>query len=93
MKLTKKQKSKLVAVSRHMADGGKVLIKDAYDNTVKQSDIVAIYSDYTIVLADTFHSEYSIDDVTIIPLNNFVNDLLMEIKKNDNQIHEINLIR
>jgi len=49
-----------------MATGGKVLIKDQADFTIKQSTINAIYADHTVSLPDCIHAEYSIFDVTII---------------------------
>lgn len=51
-----------------MLAGGKVLVKDRYDNTVKESRITAVYSDCTITLSDTVHSDYRVKDVTIVPI-------------------------
>lgn len=49
-----------------MLAGGKVVVKDKHDNTVKESQIIAIYSDCTVTLSDTVHSDYSINDVTAV---------------------------
>jgi len=59
-----------VALKRHQAAGGKVLVKDKHDKTIKQSTIAVIYSDYTVSLDDTVHSDYKVMDLTIIPLEN-----------------------
>ncbi len=49
-----------------MINGGKVVVKDKADNTVKESRISAIYVDRTVTLPDCIHSDNSIFDVTII---------------------------
>ncbi len=72
MHLTKKQKSTLILVAQHMLNDGKVLVKDKHDNTIKESSILGFFSDYTVTLSDTIHSDYSINDITIIPLKNTV---------------------
>jgi|GEM_PF-4289604 len=59
---------KTMLLCAHMLAGGKVVVKDKYDHTVKESRISAVYADYTITLPDTVHSDYSIKDVTIVPL-------------------------
>ncbi len=69
MNLTPKQKRKVMALCRHMLNDGKVLVKDKFDYTVKQSNITALSADYTVTLSDTVHREYSVDNVTIIPIN------------------------
>lgn len=62
------KKARMIELCNHMFNGGKVVVKDKYDHTVKESRISALYSDYTVTLPDTVHSEYSIKDITIKPL-------------------------
>lgn len=59
---------KTMLLCAHMLAGGKVMVKDKHDHTVKESRITALYSDFTITLSDTVHSDYKIKDVTILPL-------------------------
>lgn len=60
-------KKKALQICKHMMAGGKVLVKDKHDHVVKESSIVAVYSDETAILGDTIHCEYKIKDLTIIP--------------------------
>jgi hypothetical protein len=67
MKRSKKQiTDRMMLLCVVMVTGGKVVVKDKHDNTVKQSIISTIYADRTITLPDCIHSEYGIFDVTII---------------------------
>jgi hypothetical protein len=66
MKHSKKQiTDRMMLLCTTMVTGGKVLVKDKADNTIKQSTITAIYSDRTVGLPDCIHCEYGIFDVTI----------------------------
>ena len=68
MTLSEQQKTRLVSVAQHMVNGGKVYVTDKHDNVLKESAITAVYSDYTVTLSDTVHIDYSIKQITIIPL-------------------------
>jgi hypothetical protein len=62
------KKARMIQLCNHMVNGGKVVVKDKHDFTVKESSINGIFDDYTVTLSDTIHSEYSINEVTIKPL-------------------------
>ena len=47
-----------------MLDGGKVTVTDKADGVKKESQIVNIYCDCTIDLADAIYSDYSIWEVS-----------------------------
>lgn len=49
-----------------MLTGGKVVVKDKFDHTIKESSICSIYADNTVTLPDTVNTEYNIFEVTII---------------------------
>jgi hypothetical protein len=51
-----------------MLAGGKVIVKDKFDYTVKESAIESIKADGTVVLADTMIKDYNFEDLTLIPL-------------------------
>lgn len=60
------KKTKMRQLLEVLLSNKKVVVKDKYDNTIKESRITALYADYTVTLSDTVHSDYSIKDVTII---------------------------
>jgi hypothetical protein len=67
MKHSKKQKqNRMMLLCATMATGGKVVVKDKFDNTIKESTITAIYADHTVELPDCIETIYNIFDVTII---------------------------
>lgn len=66
--MSKDTQQKAEALFLHMRAGGKVLVKDKHDFTIKESIIFAIYAEYEVELDDTVHRNYSVNDVTIIPL-------------------------
>lgn len=72
MKKTDKQKADelMRQLLNHMLNGGKVEVKDEKDNVIKQSCIVALYSDYTIILGETIVSDYKISKDKLIPITN-----------------------
>jgi hypothetical protein len=57
----------IIEISLHMAMGGKVKVKDKYDGQYKQSRITAVYSDRTVTLCDTVHSDYKISEIKLLP--------------------------
>jgi hypothetical protein len=68
MNRTKKEiEERMLEVFHHMLIGGKVIVKDSYDNTVKESSITAVYSDRMVTLCDTISSDYGIFDITLKP--------------------------
>ena len=58
----------LMLLCAHMLSGGKVVVKDKHDHTVKESTITAVYANFTVKLADTVLTDYDIAHVTLIPL-------------------------
>ena len=62
------KKEKALKLCDHLLAGGKVLVKDSFDKTIKQSRIHSVNPDYTVTLVDTIDRHYSSLDVTIIPL-------------------------
>jgi hypothetical protein len=57
----------IIEISLHMAMGGKVKVKDKHDGQYKKSSITAVYSDRTVTLCDTVHSDYKISELKLIP--------------------------
>lgn len=62
------KKEKALKLCAHMLDGGKVVVKDKHDNTIKESEIFCVECDYNVILRNTIWPEYSVMDVTIIPI-------------------------
>lgn len=62
------KKEKALKLCDHLLAGGKVLVKDKSDNTIKESRIYSVNPDYSVTLEDTVHKDYSSLDVTIIPI-------------------------
>lgn len=60
--------NRMMVLCAHMVSGGKVLVKDKHDHTIKQSTISVIYADHTVELPDCIETIYGIFDVTIKPL-------------------------
>lgn len=60
--------NRMMVLCAHMVNGGIVVVKDKADNTIKESAIIAIYADHTVVLPDCIRETYGIFDVTIKPL-------------------------
>lgn len=61
--------NRMMVLCAHMVNGGKVVVKDKADNTIKESAIIAIYADHTVVLPDCINATYGIYDVTIKQLS------------------------
>lgn len=64
---TKEKADRLLEVAIHFAKGGVAIVKDI-DGVVKESRIVAVYSDHTVDLGDTIESIHSIFKITLKPL-------------------------
>lgn len=62
--LTIEQEAKLQDAFQAMAESRKVKAVDTADGQLKESDIVAIYADYTVMLSDLIASEVNIDLIT-----------------------------
>lgn len=60
--------SRMRQVCTHFCKGGKVMVTDKYDGKVKKSSISSVYADHTVILPNCVINDYSIFDITLIPI-------------------------